>query len=422
MQRASLILFLKLCMVFMTLIAAGSFELLKDGGATSEAFQESVREYSGVFSFVVPVWLLLGYLTCAIGVIGRWRRFKISKHELLWVVYVLISMLSLAWVLDLYFALRSFLICVLCILLAFVSSRYLTADEFIKFIARLTLFVLVSSVLVAMFIPSYGVSIGEHEGKWQGIFRHKNALGNFAAMGFCIFLSSLYRRINFLALVGILLSSIVTIKTQSFTAVAVILSGSIFFSFFLFRLRWRSSYVLGGLAGVLLCIACISLVWLSIEGLAVNIFGKDTTFSNRNIIWGHYFQQAAESPLWGRGFDQLVIYAQEYYSEYRQAMGFIVGAAHNGFLELYFNQGVIGLFVFLCLILNFIGMSYSPVRWLFVLGGLFLVSFIVTNTFESRLIGLNVHFVYFVMLYWFFVCGRLELRNNKYGVTVLGVK
>lgn len=421
MQRAGIILFLKLCMVFMTLIAAGSFELLKDGGATSEVFQESVREYSGVLSLVVPVWLLLGYLTCVVGVIGRWHRFKISKHELLWVVYILVSVLSLAWVLDLYFALRSLLICFLCIFLAFVSSRYLSADELIKFIARLTLFVLVLSVLVAVFIPSYGVSIGEHEGKWQGIFRHKNALGNFAAMSFCIFLSILYRRIDFLALSGVLLSLIVTIKTQSFTAVAVILSGVIFFSFFLFRLRWRSSYVLGGLAGVLLCIICISLVWLSIEGLAVDVFGKDTTFSNRNIIWRHYFQQAAETPLWGRGFDQLVIYAKEYYSEYRQAMGFIVGAAHNGFIELYFNQGVIGFFVFLCLILNFIGMSYSPVRWLFVLGGLFLVSFIVTNTFESRLIGLNVHFVYFVLLYWFFVSGRFEF-SKKYDAAVLGVR
>lgn len=407
MQRAGIVLFLKLCMVFMTLIAAGSFELLKDGGATSEAFQESVREYSGVFSLVVPAWLLLGYLTCVIGVIGRWRRFKISKHELLWIVYVLISVLSLAWVLDLYFALRSLLICFLCIFLAFVSSRYLTADEFLKFIARLTLFILVSSVLVAIFIPSYGVSIGEHEGKWQGVFRHKNALGNFAAMGFCIFLSGLYKKINLLSLSGLMLSLVVAVKTQSFTALAVIFCSAIFSLLFIPKLQWRTAYFLGGGGVALLSLICFSLVWLSVEGLSIELFGKDATFSNRNIIWKFFSQEAGEAVFFGHGFEQLVVYAREYYSDYRLAMGFVVGSAHNGFIELFFNQGVVGCGVFLFLIFNFIIASYFRSRWSFVLAYLFLVSFVVTNTFESRLIGLNVHFVYFVLIFWSFVSERI---------------
>ena len=57
-------------------------------------------------------------------------------------------------------------------------------DKFgINYLLRLFLFnfliILIISLIMVLFFPSYGVSIGTHEGAWQGMFLHKNAFGFF---------------------------------------------------------------------------------------------------------------------------------------------------------------------------------------------------------------------------------------------------
>lgn len=395
--RALIVIPLKACLFLMFFLSAGTFQLLREG-AVSELFESEVKKYSGPLNYIFPSWVAVTVVLTIMATLRYRGMLKLCKSELPLFLVLFYACLTLIWSDFPYNAARSlsFLIASFCLL--FVAVRLLSFDQFRDLFINSLLCMQLATIVFVFFLPAYGVSVGEHEGKWQGVFGHKNALGNFSAMAYCIFLGDMCRAKTFKALLGIFISLIITIHTLSYTGVAIIPIATVAYAFFCFGFSLRSLLWLRALLILFVAALCFILVSISINGISFEVLGKDTSFSNRNIIWAFFWDRAMERPVLGYGVDQLGGQARLHYEDYKSEMGFVVGSAHNGFIENFFWFGVVGVFIIFLLFWRFF--RFNKIGWVISLNSLFLISLILTNTFESRLVGFNIHFVSFMYLYF----------------------
>ena len=256
--------------------------------------------------------------------------------------------------------------------------------------------ILLVSFLFVCFFPSYGIAVGtEHEGKWQGLFDHKNSLGNFSAMAYVFFAWQFQERRQLMPLCSMLLSLVLVAGSQSAAAIGNVLITSIVLMLMSTRLR-NSIYASRSFGVILLVALSFVAIYVSIEHQEFSIFEKNSTFSNRNLIWAYILMKMQESPWLGFGLDQLAALTNLNSAEFFNSVGFLVGTAHNGFLETMFAIGYVGLAAVIFFMIDCVRQLKQSPRAILLFT--YLVSFCILNTFESKLLGFNVHFVGLLLL------------------------
>lgn len=201
------------------------------------------------------------------------------------------------------------------------------------------------SVIFALAVPSYGIGTDAFEGLWQGIYQHKNTLGINMAMGFTIFLvlSHCYPAhkwsLRFLAGVSVLLI-ILADSATSLVECAVMLWAFLFFT----TLQRQSEPVRA--RRMLLGAVALPLIispFLYYEEI-VTALGRDVFLTGRVGLWYLVRDYIMNRPYLGYG----------YFAFWRGVDGplgdfWSVGAAgaHNGFLDVWLDLGLLGLVVFL---------------------------------------------------------------------------
>ncbi len=194
---------------------------------------------------------------------------------------------------------------------------------------------------------------------YEGIYAQKNGLGGVAAISliFCLYFILLYsgwRRVAALGVAGMAIIELVVSQSKTSLGLALLLpsvAGVIVFFGGKFRV---SSPVL-----VLFGVATLIIGWLfgaylfrySFADLSMLLF-KDVTFTGRTVIWEFVLEIISRRPMlgqgyasfWGAGADSIVI---------REAPGFLVELlqAHNGYLDVMVETGVVGFSILLCIIL-----------------------------------------------------------------------
>ena len=252
------------------------------------------------------------------------------------------------------------------------------------------------SLFYAVAIPSIGRHVGdEFAGAWKGIYPQKNNFSSTMTLTMLIFfiLSLINRNYTerLLARVGLLFSVAMIILSTSksglivfvFMLIVVLLSR-------LFRWKGRRSVLMldiGGLA--LLCLgAVLSVTW---QTIVINL-GKDPTLSARTYIWTGAIEKIMQQPLLGYG--RAAFWVPDSIPAWeigaRAAKGFVPSHAHNGFIDIALELGLVGLGLF---ILGFIptyllalGRAYQARRpedlWPFA----FLTLLVISNMTETVLI------------------------------------
>ncbi|MGH9878997.1 MAG: O-antigen ligase family protein, partial [Nitrososphaerales archaeon] len=122
-----------------------------------------------------------------------------------------------------------------------------------------------------------------------------------------------------------------------------------------------------------------------------SIFEKDSSFSNRNLIWIYILAKVAASPWIGYGLDQLAALTNKNNAEFFNNVGFLVNSAHNGFLETAFSLGFLGLVLTLWVLVSQLTNKSVGAGFGLLFG--YVVSFILINTFESKLISFNFYLI-----------------------------
>ncbi|WP_407180068.1 O-antigen ligase family protein [Bradyrhizobium sp. STM 3562] len=226
-------------------------------------------------------------------------------------------------------------------------------------------FVILASVAMAVLIPSYGTHQATdaaqsiHTGLWRGVFPHKNELGAMASnstIAFLFFgrLGPSFPGLRFLCLGASIACLIFAGSAGAIASLLVVLI--LYFAIFV-TWRWPLAFtwlfvfaVAAALAGAL----------LATDSESFALLGRDTTLSGRTSIWDVVLAMIADSPLIGHG----------YYAgtsafagpRLRELFGPAIWDAHNGYLTLLLETGVIGLFLYLYAVLSVVLMGTAQAK------------------------------------------------------------
>lgn len=266
--------------------------------------------------------------------------------------------------------------------------------------------ILLGSVLLAGAMPSLGL---DAEGRMRGVYAHKNHFGAFAALSLLVAVALLQagvgsRRVRVAAwlllplAVGCLLAarstSVLPVLFAALTALAL------------------ARAVRSASPGTLAWIPFATGLGLVLTGLAVSnsgaiaeLLGKDADASGRTLVWEFALRMIAVRPWLGYGFEAFWAGGSSPGAVFWATTHLGVPHAHNGYVQLALNAGVIGLGLFLLVL----AAQAAKLAWLlrhsedrlmpFCAG--FLAFFLVYNLSESLMwVGnefLPLIFVYLVL-------------------------
>lgn len=216
------------------------------------------------------------------------------------------------------------------------------------------------SLFYAIALPSVGRHVGDKfDGAWKGIYSQKNVFSSVMALTMLVFfilsLANKNAQERLLARCGLLFSILLILLSTSvsglvvFIALLVIVLGSR-----LFRWKGRRSVLFLDLGGLILLGsgAFLSVTWQAI----VISLGKDPTLSARTHIWAGSIEKIMQQPWLGYGRAAFWVPGNDDAFEIGAlaAKGFVPSHAHNGYIDVALDIGLIGFSLFaLGLIISF---------------------------------------------------------------------
>jgi O-antigen ligase len=215
---------------------------------------------------------------------------------------------------------------------------------------------ILASAIAALFFPSLGVhQTGPFTGNWRGIRLDKNLLANLAALGVLLgahaWLTAGTRRL--FAAAYLALALLVLIMTGGKASLVATLTG-VALMFVLARgpLKLpRYGLLIGALTAVLalgLILHLYSMVngfpsYAEAAGPFFHLLGKDVTLTGRFAIWQWLLPIIGQHWLLGFGYGAFWLGDYGLSGEITQALNFYPWQAHNGYLEMLNELGVVGL-------------------------------------------------------------------------------
>lgn len=274
------------------------------------------------------------------------------------------------------------------------------------------------------FIPA---AIDPVFGTWRGMEVQKNWLAQNSL--YCLLSSIVFFRFDktrymklfdsLLILVSVLIIYKAHSSTNLIAVVIIVFMGIIFQIESIFNNLGIGRSILGLTFLFILTLGGIFLIFSSeIFGLIPGYFGKDTTLSGRVDIWDFVWNDIAKRLLLGYGFATYWIMGSsrlEIFASYFE--GFMVNEAHNGYLEILLQLGVIGFIFFLFPIIAYV---YRMFKLNSNIAILIFVSIMTLNYTESVLfkVGLGVTTFYFMSTYValsvnYFNLGQVDHNENN---------
>lgn len=389
------------------ILSSGTLELFKDGGARDQGVINRI-EYHGILNYVTWGWSLLAGGALFLHAYTR-GTINVSRAKLP-LALVAFAAFSCLWSPELLASLKAAILVVLGAVTVIIFTSEGTTAKLFEFLAYALLPLIIASLLAVFFVPAYGVSVGTHEGAWQGIFDHKNGLGSFCAIALSVYLG--WRRgggprwVYIPALACVILAA-GSLSFTGATAAALIFAIHIISSSKLTVVTLRRMAPAVVIVGVSLPVL---ITLLPVLGTGIEIAGKGALFSGRGYIWSYLLQDVASSPILGNGFNAYKnsVYAGGNETALLAAIGFLPGSAHNGFLETFHSMGLVGLALAMAVVLAPVAFTRRSPYFMAMLYAA--VCAIVINCFESRLVSFNNFF--FALIYLHSLAGRE--KGSKY--------
>jgi O-antigen ligase len=286
----------------------------------------------------------------------------------------------------------------------FFATRF-TIKQQVRLVAWTFAVGAIASIFVVWRYPGAGLHWHDHPGSWKGIYDYKNTFGSMMVIGsiafFLIPIESLkHQRYKW----GFFFLSLVLIyfSTSKTSLIVVFLVFVILYFYRKFRWRGKLSIVFIDL-GVLIVGGISTLVvtlWIEI----LSAFGKDPTLTGRLPMWGRIFDRLlTEHPLFGFGRGGFWADESNYAIEAGMAVTerYLPPHAHNGYIDLALDVGLVGLSLFLISLtiayFRSLKLAYNALssEYIWPLGFLLFLS--LNNLSESYLLRLaNVYWVLYV--------------------------
>lgn len=382
----------------MVIVSANAFfALWKDGGARPEGYV-NFADYVGPLTLVPYAWALLSIALCiSIVAAQKWRLPRSPLNGLF--PFSAVLFVSIFWADDPLEAAKVFVPIFSGFLLIVLVHRRYGLNFLLRNVEFAVYLIVVMSYVYSILIPSYGIAQGVHDGLWQGVFSHKNNLGNFSllSVAFCLLLWVSYKKIRSIVLC-VAAAGLVYMSgsTASLMGLVVLLGLFLLQHLLAARLSGRQLYSLAYWAVLFFVFLTIFLVGFTFLVPDLQIMEKDSSFSGRDLIWGFFLLRAIESPIFGYGLGQISMGNVSLVDSISDYVGFVASSTHNGFIDALYSVGLVGvvfLFRFLTGLCRYLLISKKAfsVIWLGIIPLLFV------NSFESRLLSFNSYILFFVI-------------------------
>jgi O-antigen ligase len=216
-----------------------------------------------------------------------------------------------------------------------------------------------ASLLFGLLAPALAIhqeSSPELAGAWRGLTSHKNALGAMASIALILWChAGLTRQVSWArCLAGAALATTCLLLSRSSTSLATSLFA---LAFMLVALRAPQA-----LRRRLPLLVVLLLLLLALYGLAMQnvlpglatlmapitaLSSKDVTLTGRTQIWAVMLEHIARHPLLGTGYGAYwtadAVPGTDAHEFITRLRGFFPGSAHNGYLDVTNDLGLLGL-------------------------------------------------------------------------------
>ncbi len=298
---------------------------------------------------LILVLFFFNYLITFFLLILRWKKvIWVMKKEKIILLLVGIAVFSFVWsYLPKKTLTRGIAIIGTTLFGIYLASRY-TIKQQLELLGWMYGIAVIFSFVFIVAIPNWGIMSGIHEGRWRGIYNHKNTLGKVIVPGITVFLLLAFnsKKYSWLFWMGFSLAFILLVRSSSTTSLlngVSLIAASISFRIF----RWRDNFMVPSTI-VMASFGTIFYVIVSLTTEAIlKALGKDTTLTGRGDMWPYIFEMIGQKPFLGYGYGAFW-YGPDTPSFYIwQATGWTPPNSHNGFLDLWLQIGLLGLLIYL---------------------------------------------------------------------------
>jgi len=214
---------------------------------------------------------------------------------------------------------------------------------FILWIAMIALALGTIALVVCFPTLALDASAGHHL-DWQGVFTQKNACGRIMVLATAVVLSDWRLTPSKLASLVLFLFLVFMSGSRGAWAIELVILALFAWLAIAARIESRARLVLIAVT-VFVTIAVTILAWYYLP-LLLSLAGRDTTFSGRTEIWKQVWRFILQRPIIGWGYAAFWRGIEGQSFEVVAAVRFIVFHAHNGFLEIWLELGIVGLALF----------------------------------------------------------------------------
>lgn len=289
----------------------------------------------------------------------------------------------------------------------YIGSRYSTR-ELIDLLSTLFLLIAILSIVNSA-LGNGGMDAG---GYWRGVLGDKNVFGALVAVGAVVWAVKALRKggMRLISMVcTILMTTLVLLSSSATSLVMVILMICVLSAIY-------AAQRIRGLGTIFLATASLAgaatLVWYNIlYSRILDLLGREGTFTGRTQLWQFGLELAQEQWLLGYGLASVWgEFGMLSYTTQMREVGWIPQHAHNGYIDLWLQFGIMGVLLFAVSLLQVLPsclriLQRGPSDSLFL--PLMLVFIVVFNLVESALM------THFEVLWIIYVAIYTQLRTLR---------
>ncbi|MEN8908005.1 MAG: O-antigen ligase family protein [Clostridiales bacterium] len=377
-------------------------------------------------SFMQSIWFLIYFLTTLTLLFYRkYIFFHLFKDKALWAI-ILMTYFSIYWSSNSSLTFRRAVAITLTHLFGIYIGCTFTWSKILKILQIVFGISSSLSIVFVIFLPS--ISKDEtFKTAFRGVYLHKNSLGIFMAISIVIWLISsldsitkLYKKNdsrNFkFVLINVfffILSLILLLLSQSKTSFMVLL---ITISIaFIFKLILHKKHTLSFFNILFFSILATIILFSRNYDYILSILGKESTLTGRIPLWTLVWSFFLEKPFIGHGFSSFWS-TNNGGAYYISDVLFTSPNAHNGYLDILINLGIVGILLFFISFRKNIILSISFIKansyYLSFIPFCLFIYLIIYNFTESFLLVQNSFaWIIFVTLTY-----KLRLDSETYNI------
>lgn len=281
--------------------------------------------------------------------------------------------------------------------------RY-SRTELMRLVAWTLALAAIASVLFIVFLPGYGVSQDHRGAAWRGAFTTKGQMSQLMTLSSVVWFLYLRqsRRHLVIKLVLLLTSVTLVLEARSVTSlIALMAIAALIPAFKIFR--WQFGFAIPMFLIYATGVGTFVIWAASNSDSLAYLFGRDPTLTGRTSLWQAVWGKVLERPLLGYGYSGFWRGWAGPSADVWLAIGWRPPHAHNGYLEIALQLGVVGIVLYAAVYMQALTRAVTLARHTKGIEGefplVFLLFTFVVNFSEVYILGRNtIYWVLFVTI------------------------